>query len=111
MLDRRHCDLTVPIISGQLSPHIRMLFKISRVPLTPMDDICVKLAMDTIKRKKMYKPCSIPHVPLATIKTVVANLQASPNNWVVAFAMLIMYYAGAMQSEVAPRSANAYDHT
>ena len=91
--------------------HIRMFFKINRAPLTPMDDIRVKLAMDAIKRSKTHKPRSTPHVPLATIKTVVANLQATPNDRVVAFAILIMYYAGARQSEVAPRSANAYDHT
>ena len=108
MLDRRCHGPTVPIISGEHSfPHTDA-FKIQ--PLTPLDDIRVKLAMDTVKCSKTHKRRPTPHAPIATIKTMVANLQDTPNDRAVAFTVLTMYYAVARKSEVTPRSAKTFNN-
>ena len=79
-----------------------MHFRINQALFTPLNDIWVKLAMDDIKLSKSHKPCHTPHEPIATIKTVVANLQDMLNDCVVAFTILIMYYARTRQSDVDP---------
>ena len=103
----RQCPSSV---ANNLS-HIKMHFRLNNAPLDPLEDIRVKLAMDALKRSKIHKPRPTPHVPLTTIKAVLIELQGSPNHRMVAFAILIMYYTGARQSEVAPKTGNAFDKT
>ena len=111
MLDRRLCGLTLPIIGSVHSlPHPHG-FKISWAAFIPLNDIQVKMVMDTFKHSKTHKPHPTPHAPIATIKAVVAKVEDMPNDWVVAFTILIMYYAGARQSKVMSRSVNASVHT
>ena len=91
--------------------HLRLYLRICHASLAPLDDVRVRLAMDAVKRSKEHKPKGARAAPLAIIKQVLQELRRTPRDRAVAFAIMIMYYTGARQSEVAPRSAAAFDHT
>ena len=91
--------------------HLRLHLRLEGAPVTPLDDIRVRLALDAIKRSKTHVPAPSVDVPIAIIKKVVDYLQATPQGRTVATAILFMYYMGARQSELAPHSAKGFDHT
>lgn len=91
--------------------HLRLFFKLKGATTEPLDHITVRLAMDALKRSKEHRPRMQRNAPVDTIRRVVLDLMTTPPGAVVAFAVLVMFYTGARQSEVAPRSAATFDHT
>ena len=106
-LAHRQCPSSV----ANTISHLRMFLKLNHAMLDPIEDIRVRLAMDAVKRSKEHRPRATRHAPLHTIKAVVEHLSHTPRGRVIAFAILIMFYTGARQSEVAPRAASAFDPT
>lgn len=71
----------------------------------------VTMAMDVVCRSKSYVPRPFPDMLHHLLRQAVANLAHSPVERVVRFAALVMYYVGARQSELTPRSAATFDPT
>ena len=91
--------------------HLRLYLRMRHASLAPLDDVRVRLAMDAVKRSKDHKPKGARAAPLTIIKQVLLELSRTPRDRTIAFAVMIMYYTGARQSEVAPRSVASFDPT
>lgn len=103
----RQCPSSV----ANSASHLKLYFKIQEVPTQPLEHITVRLALDALRRAKYHTPKPATNVPIHIIKTVVRHLQATPQGRVVATAIIIMFFMGARQSEVAPRSVATFDPT
>lgn len=106
-------------LAGHLCPssiansasHLRLHFRMAEVSTQPLDHITVRMALDAMRRSKAHTPRPSTNVPIPIMKKAVRHLQHTPEGRVVATAVIIMFFSGARQSEVAPRSAATFDPT
>lgn len=78
---------------------------------SPFFHITVNMALEALARSKEHVPRPKPPVPIDTLRAVIMTLQQNSTQRSIATAVLLMFYAGLRQSEVAPRSITTYDKT
>lgn len=90
---------------------MRLHGKVTGNDMTVFSHPRVTLALEAVARSKIHVPRPRPPIPIAILKKVIMKLQDTSTRRTVATAVLIMFYAGLRQSEVAPRSKKSYDPT
>ncbi len=99
-----------PTVKNVLSL-VKFALRLAEVPVAQFDNIRVKLALDALTRSKVRLSLARPPVPLEQLVKILERFDAAPDSLRVRLAILLMFYAGLRQSEVAPATGSAFDPT